>query len=201
MMREHFVCPDCGPHVSADEDGCCATCGRDAKIEACLCREQMQAKLAAALRERDEARALLASATDLVNMACRECGAVEAYDENHIKEAIDSLWAKACHYRSERSELARKCEIIGYRCAQAEAQLSPAHYGGNLKPDRVVELERERDEARAKLAAERRRVYARCAEIADHYAKSKRLVMLRHDGPATALAIKTAIEADAEKDT
>lgn len=34
-MREHFVCPNCGPHVRADEDGCCGTCGRDTTEEAC----------------------------------------------------------------------------------------------------------------------------------------------------------------------
>lgn len=28
-----FVCPECGPRVMADEDGCCATCGRDCTIE------------------------------------------------------------------------------------------------------------------------------------------------------------------------
>lgn len=30
---EHFVCPECGPRVKADEDGCCATCGRDCRVE------------------------------------------------------------------------------------------------------------------------------------------------------------------------
>lgn len=29
---ERFVCPDCGYGVAADEDGCCATCGRDCAI-------------------------------------------------------------------------------------------------------------------------------------------------------------------------
>jgi len=28
-----FTCPTCGPHVKADEDGCCATCGADCKME------------------------------------------------------------------------------------------------------------------------------------------------------------------------
>lgn len=28
-----FTCPTCGPHVKADEDGCCATCGEDCKME------------------------------------------------------------------------------------------------------------------------------------------------------------------------
>jgi hypothetical protein len=32
---EHFVCKDCGPHTKADEDGCCAYCGRDCKVEPC----------------------------------------------------------------------------------------------------------------------------------------------------------------------
>lgn len=27
--RAHFICPECGPHVSTDEDGCCVTCGAD----------------------------------------------------------------------------------------------------------------------------------------------------------------------------
>jgi len=28
-----FTCPTCGPRVKADEDGCCATCGEDCKME------------------------------------------------------------------------------------------------------------------------------------------------------------------------
>lgn len=28
-----FTCPTCGPHVKADEDGCCVTCGEDCKME------------------------------------------------------------------------------------------------------------------------------------------------------------------------
>ena len=32
---EHFVCKDCGPHTKADEDGCCAYCGRDCTVEPC----------------------------------------------------------------------------------------------------------------------------------------------------------------------
>ncbi len=27
-----MVCPECGPHVRVDEDGCCATCGADAAL-------------------------------------------------------------------------------------------------------------------------------------------------------------------------
>ena len=29
VLPECFVCPDCGPIVKADEDGCCAYCGAD----------------------------------------------------------------------------------------------------------------------------------------------------------------------------
>ena len=36
MGAYHWVCPDCGPHISADEDGSCAMCGRDATQAACL---------------------------------------------------------------------------------------------------------------------------------------------------------------------
>lgn len=35
---QHFVCTECGVHVKADEDGCCASCGADCKIEACACK-------------------------------------------------------------------------------------------------------------------------------------------------------------------
>jgi hypothetical protein len=35
MKAEHFRCPECGPHVRADEDGCCATCGADCVGEPC----------------------------------------------------------------------------------------------------------------------------------------------------------------------
>ena len=31
-LLEWFVCSNCGPKVRADEDGCCATCGRDCAI-------------------------------------------------------------------------------------------------------------------------------------------------------------------------
>lgn len=31
----HFRCPDCGPHVGVDEDGCCFTCGADTDSEDC----------------------------------------------------------------------------------------------------------------------------------------------------------------------
>lgn len=26
----YFECPECGPRISVDEDGCCVSCGRDA---------------------------------------------------------------------------------------------------------------------------------------------------------------------------
>ena len=34
----HFVCPDCGKHVKADEDGCCVHCGADCTGEVCHCK-------------------------------------------------------------------------------------------------------------------------------------------------------------------
>lgn len=30
---EYFVCQTCGPHVKADEDGCCSLCGRDTIVQ------------------------------------------------------------------------------------------------------------------------------------------------------------------------
>ena len=33
-LSEVFVCPECGPLVDVDEDGCCHTCGASASIEA-----------------------------------------------------------------------------------------------------------------------------------------------------------------------
>lgn len=32
-QTEMFVCPECGPRVKADEDGCCAHCGLDCTVE------------------------------------------------------------------------------------------------------------------------------------------------------------------------
>jgi hypothetical protein len=29
----YWVCPECGPRIAADEDGCCASCGADCTIE------------------------------------------------------------------------------------------------------------------------------------------------------------------------
>ncbi len=37
MIKQCFVCPSCGPHVAADEDGCCASCGQDCLSGACNC--------------------------------------------------------------------------------------------------------------------------------------------------------------------
>jgi len=33
ILYELWRCPDCGPGVAADEDGCCANCGADLEIE------------------------------------------------------------------------------------------------------------------------------------------------------------------------
>jgi predicted amidophosphoribosyltransferase len=37
-QTEHFVCPDCGHHVEADEDGCCTMCGADCTVTPCNCQ-------------------------------------------------------------------------------------------------------------------------------------------------------------------
>lgn len=37
-MSEHWTCHECGPHVAADEDGCCSGCGSDCASEPCVCR-------------------------------------------------------------------------------------------------------------------------------------------------------------------
>ena len=34
---EHFVCPNCGPHVRVDEDGCHVSCGTACFHEPCKC--------------------------------------------------------------------------------------------------------------------------------------------------------------------
>jgi len=36
-MAEHWHCRTCGPHVAADEDGCCSACGRDLECATCPC--------------------------------------------------------------------------------------------------------------------------------------------------------------------
>jgi hypothetical protein len=35
LQPEHFRCQNCGPHVRADEEGICASCGADTTIEPC----------------------------------------------------------------------------------------------------------------------------------------------------------------------
>ena len=32
LPSEAFVCPECGPYVTVDEDECCATCGADTEV-------------------------------------------------------------------------------------------------------------------------------------------------------------------------
>ena len=40
-MPECFVCPDCGPFVWVDEDGCCVTCGADTRLESVLLIQEL----------------------------------------------------------------------------------------------------------------------------------------------------------------
>ena len=47
---EYFTCPNCGPRVAVDEDGCCVTCGGDTVIKpetANETRDEVQAVLRA----------------------------------------------------------------------------------------------------------------------------------------------------------
>ena len=45
LRRQKFVCPDCGYGVKADEDGCCATCGRDCAVVAVLVEPEDMTRL------------------------------------------------------------------------------------------------------------------------------------------------------------
>lgn len=47
----HAVCSQCGPHVSADVDGCCKTCGADCEIEPCNLNHAVQDELAGIARK------------------------------------------------------------------------------------------------------------------------------------------------------
>jgi len=50
--KMHFVCPECGPHVPADEDGCCATCGADCKGAKCRCKKAVLERAEAYLKRK-----------------------------------------------------------------------------------------------------------------------------------------------------
>ena len=39
-LRDHFICLECGPHVKADEDWCCVTCGADCEVVPCECETE-----------------------------------------------------------------------------------------------------------------------------------------------------------------
>jgi hypothetical protein len=47
---KHAVCPECGPHVKFDEDGCCACCGADCTEAPCNCLRELS-QLRALVRE------------------------------------------------------------------------------------------------------------------------------------------------------
>lgn len=55
-------CPQCGPHVQMDEDGCCQTCSADAVGPGAW-------QALDALRERDEARARISRIREAVQKA------------------------------------------------------------------------------------------------------------------------------------
>jgi len=56
----HWVCPECGPHATSDEDGCCVLCGEDLSNEPCICMEwedrwgKLKARITRALRDLDK---------------------------------------------------------------------------------------------------------------------------------------------------
>lgn len=89
--HEHFVCPECGPHIAADEDGCCALCGADCILDECpgsVCasdyvlvkaERDRALSLATACAGRDQARAELECEKEYGPAAADECA--KAIDE------------------------------------------------------------------------------------------------------------------------
>jgi len=95
-QEDHFVCKDCGPHTKADEDGCCAYCGRDCTVEPCRLSQRGlsspielnadEAERFAKMLDDDSPpgpalRALFAKAEpEAKATTCQRCGAAAAYD-------------------------------------------------------------------------------------------------------------------------
>lgn len=107
-------CPQCGPDVSIDEDGCCAICGADATGEgaerALALREQRDAALrdlAAVRAELAEARTILSEAVgheDEPGETLADCARLLVLDcdaEHERANAADKELAAVCKQRCE----------------------------------------------------------------------------------------------------
>jgi hypothetical protein len=99
-MTEHFVCPDHGAHVAADEDGCCTVCGADCVVEDCVC-------LASETARADKAEALVAQLTSETE---RLAGELMGERDNAMRfclrtnkaEAHADGWLHACRVAEDR---------------------------------------------------------------------------------------------------
>lgn len=106
---ERFTCPDCGPGVATDEDGCCATCGADCRIEPAGALEAAKAaagKILQLEQGRDAARESLESVLAALEDMVEEC----AYGDN-------------CPPFGTRHGRCHNCELVSIHALACEALL------------------------------------------------------------------------------
>jgi len=94
-------CPECGPHVTVDEDGCCATCGAD------TVPVDLRAKLAAA-----ETRLSIHE-----NLTALEA-------ENAMRDERDAALAKLAQAEQERDDM-----LSSLRSAEQDGRATVGHMG------------------------------------------------------------------------
>lgn len=132
-------CPECGPGVSVDEDGCCATCGATATgpgVDAII----------AEVRQLREEVSFLRADRD---------GVVSQYE--HVQDVAQEMRLNSEKAKRERDEARAYVSRLG-RSVQ-NALDGHDHLCGQVSEDiqgevdRIIKMRRERDQARAALCA------------------------------------------------
>jgi ribosomal protein L29 len=100
--REVFDCPECGPFVSADEDGCCVTCG-----SYCVVRELEMVEAAALLAALDELDALKIELETERRWAARlsQPELIRALTVNALADQVDALKGELHSVTGSRNHL------------------------------------------------------------------------------------------------
>ena len=115
--QTHYKCTDCGPHVMADEDGCCTSCGADCLEEQCLCiATGAQGAEIERLRESNER--LLAQRDGMMRF-----GAEQRDEADRLRSLLGQRCEECGHWgNTEPPDEAQKCRCTGPHWLHADGE-------------------------------------------------------------------------------
>jgi len=118
-MELHTLCPECGPDVHVDEDGCCVNCGADAVgrgVE--VVREHLRKLKTQARNARARSRARIRNLK--ARLVCDCCA-------NPV-DKFASVTCSSCKQSSREEHEAHEAEVVAAALAGQRAVASPDCY-------------------------------------------------------------------------